>query len=77
MTAMIELKPELVQVRYRVSFEPPNFEFVVTDNAVRIAGKWAAAFGMNSAAIVFNQGALSAQYISFKYFKELGASPIC
>lgn len=41
---MIELTPHLVQVRYRLSFEPPGFEVVVTDNALRIAGQFAAVF---------------------------------
>jgi hypothetical protein len=64
---MLRVTPVNVQVRYKATFFPPNYDLVPTDVAVALARKLAETFNLKSSGIIFNQGAMSAQYVSFRY----------
>ena len=63
----LRVTPKNVQVRYRGSFFPPNYNLVMNEVAAGLAGKLAEIFGLKSANITFNQNAMSTQYLSFRY----------
>jgi hypothetical protein len=64
---MLRGTPVNAQVRYRGSFAPANFSLVTNEVAAALAKKFSEVFGLRSANIVFNQNAMSTQYVSFRY----------
>lgn len=67
MLDILRVKPINVQVRYKATFSPPNYDLVTTEVAVVLARKLAETFNLKSSGIIFNQSAMSAQYLSFRY----------
>jgi hypothetical protein len=67
MPDILRVTPVNVQVRYKATFSPPNYDLVTTEVAVALARKLAEIFNLKSSGIIFNQNSMSAQYLSFRH----------
>lgn len=67
MPDILRVTPVNVQVRYKATFSPPNYDLVTTEVSVPLARKLAETFNLKSSGLIFNQSAMSAQYLSFRY----------
>lgn len=50
-----------------MSFAPPNYSLATPEVAASLAGRFAEVFNLKSTGIIFNQNAMSTQYVSFRY----------
>jgi hypothetical protein len=64
---VLRITPVNVQVRHRATFFPPNYRLVTTEIAAALAGRLAEVFNLKSSGIIFNQNAMSTQYLSLRY----------
>lgn len=64
---VLQITPVNVQVRHRATFFPPKYGLVTTDTATALAEKLAEVFILKSSGIIFNQSAMSTQYLSLRY----------
>lgn len=75
MLEKVHLRPSLGQVRYRLG-TAPNYQLASPGNVAQLAGRLAEIFNLKATSFNFNQNALSAQFLSFRYIFPFAAPGI-